>query len=1622
MSNSVDNRIVQMKFDNAHFEKGVQTSLKSLDTLNKSLTLTESTRGLESIGQAANKIDLSGLTNGIETIGLKFSALQVMAVTALSNITNTALNAGKKIISALTIDPIKTGLSEYETKINAIQVIKANTQGVNTMDEITAALDELNTYADQTIYNFAQMTSNVGKFVAQGLDVNAATQAIKGLANLAAASGANAEDMSRATYQMSQALGGTIRAIDWNSLRSANMATTTLKDTLVDIAKVNGLDVDAMIKDKGTFEQSLELGWLSGDMFSEAMNIYSDTYSEAELIAKGYNDEQVKRFKEIAKTAQEAATEVKTITQLWGVLQETAQSGWTQSWEYIFGDFEQAKESFTQAQVYLSGIINASADARNAMLKAWSSAGGRTMAIDALKNTFNGLLSVITPIKEAFQEIFPPLTATNLLNMTKAIKDFTGGLILSEETSKNLKSTFKGLFAALDIVGQAFGAIFEVVVPLFGSVKDASGGVLALTGSFGEFLVRLDETIRKTDFFRNIMQKTISAVQTGFNKVKSVISVVMEKLSEFGKWAQEKFGFPGIEAFHMLLERVHDRMTNIMHSADTLRDALNDAFQSLASSKAFTSFSDSIEKVSGFFTTLWNIIKKVGKGISSAMGDAMSSVSGAIGEADFDTIFDIINGGLVAGLLVGLNKFISGFGNALDSVGDMVGTFSEIKVAVLDTFGAFQEQLKAGTLLKIAGAIALLTASLVVLSLIDSERLSTALVAISTLFVELMVAMEVFSKITGGSFKTMTTMTASMIGISVAVLILAGAMKILSTLDWDGVAKGLISIAALTTMLLVTAKVLSKSSGKMMGGMTGLLLFTFAVRNLTDVVVELGSLNPDTLTKGLVGVGVLIGELAGFMVAAKFGKMGISTGLGLMALATAINILASSVQTFGAMDITALIQGLGAIGIVLLELAIFTQLNKGSVGMIATATGMVILGAALKIFASAIADLGSIPIENLIKGLSAMAIALGVVALTMNAMPKNMIIIGVGLIAVGAALLIISNALTTMGGMTWEEIAKGLLTLAIGLGVITIALYAMPKNMIIIGVGLIAVGAALLIISNALTTMGGMTWEEIAKGLLTLAIGLGVITIALYAMTGTLAGSAALLVAAGALAVLTPVLAILGAMSWESIAKGLVALAGTFIVLGVAGLVLAPLIPVILGLGAAVALIGVGIATAGVGLMLIGLGLAAVAAGFTALAAIGATGAVAVVAALTIIIEGIASLIPFVLEKIGEGLITLAEIIIKATPILVEAVVVVVTELVKGLIALIPLLVDGVFVLLDALLKTVVEFTPSIVSSVLTILVQILEGIALALPSIIQAGVDIIVAFIQGVASASVQLVDAAFQAMITFINGLAESIRTNSPILIEAINNLMTAVIEAAILVITNSIENFKKIGSKIMNSGFIQGIKDKFEDAKTAIKDMVVGMVDAIKNKTSDFKDAAGEVVNGFVQGIKDKFSDAVQVASDLGSVILNSAKKALGIESPSKEFAELGRWSDLGLVQGLKKYSYLVYGAATDVADGTVSAMRSSFNGISSVIDDSMDLNPVITPILDLTNVTNGAKEISSMFANRQLAVSGDVGQNGGDGKTGANYQFVQNNYSPKALSRAEIYRNTRNQFAKLKEGLV
>lgn len=403
MSNVVDSRVVEMRFDNKQFENNVKTSMSTLDKLKQKLNLKGASKGLKDVESAASKVNMNGLSNGIQTVTAKFSALQVIGMTALANITNSAMAAGKNIVSALTIDPVKDGFAEYETQMNAVQTILANTQKEGTtISQVNAALDELNTYADKTIYNFTEMTRNIGTFTAAGVKLDASVSAIQGIANLAAVSGSNSQQASTAMYQLSQALAtGTVKLMDWNSVVNAGMGGQVFQDALIRTSEHLQTGAKAAIEAQGSFRDSLQTGWLTTEVLTQTLDQFAtaaDTQQEYEAAVKkfveqGYSKEEATQMADMAKTAGDAATKVKTFTQLIDTCKEALGSGWTKSWQLVIGDFEEAKETWTKVSDTFSNIINASADARNKLIEG------------AMGSPFGQLVEKINKVTGATQEM-----------------------------------------------------------------------------------------------------------------------------------------------------------------------------------------------------------------------------------------------------------------------------------------------------------------------------------------------------------------------------------------------------------------------------------------------------------------------------------------------------------------------------------------------------------------------------------------------------------------------------------------------------------------------------------------------------------------------------------------------------------------------------------------------------------------------------------------------------------------------------------------------------------------------------------------------------------------------------------------------------------------------------------------------------------------------------------------------------------------------------------------------------------------------------------------------------------------------------------------------------------------
>ena len=1276
MSTLIDSRVAEMRFDNRNFERNVATSMSTLDKLKEKLKLKDVATGLENITSAANKVTFSHIGNETDTVGVKFSAMQVAATTALVNLTNAAMQAGTSIANSL-ISAAKSGFQEYETQINAVQTILANTSSKGTtLEQVNNALDELNHYADMTIYNFTEMTRNIGTFTAAGVDLDTSVAAIKGIANLAAVSGSTSQQASTAMYQLSQALAaGTVKLQDWNSVVNAGMGGQVFQDALKETARVHGIAIDQMIKDEGSFRETLQKGWLSSEILTETLSKFTGDLTEEQLTSMGYTAEQAQEIMKLGQTANDAATKVKTFTQLIDTLKEANQSGWTQTWEILIGDFEEAKSLWTSVSDQLGNMIQQSADARNNLLQGWKDSGGRTMIIDSVKNVFEGLVTILNSVKEAFTDVFPPITVEQLVKVTEKIKSLSEKFKISEEQANKLKSVFKGVFSILGIGVTIIKNVVSAIVQLFSHFTGLGDSVLNVSSSVGEWISKLHNSIKETNIFGNAINTVIGFVGGAIDRVKEFVSVLSDKIDIHG------------------FKDIVDVLKNIWNMTSGVRASLANTIQ----------------------------------GIGNAFKDAFHN-------GDIKSFLDIVNGGLLATVIVKIKKFISGIADSFDNSTSIIDHIKSIFGTVKDSLESLQKSVKADTLKKIAIAIGVLAASLLVLSMIDPKRLTSALVAITVLFGELMGAMAIFEKIAGKS-KGALKSVGVMIAMSTSVLILASALKKISDLEWNQLAIGLTGILGLMAIVVSAAIAMGKYGKKLKSGAAQMVIMATALKILASVCGELSQYSWLELGKGLSGISGMLLAFAGFQFLMKQIKP--------------------------------------------------TKLLR-------SATSLVIIGAALEIFA---------------------------------------------------------DVCSKFGQMQWPDLGKA--------------------------------GAA---IAGILAICAGF---ELLSG-----------------MSGNiLASSAALVIMATALNLMVPVLQSLGSMSVDEIVKGIVSIAATMAIIGVAGYALEPVAPVILAISGAVALLGVACLAAGAGVM-------AFATAFSILSTAGAVGAAAFVEALSVTITGILELIPSMVGVIAEAIEGICNAIILSAPAIGQAFKALLLEAINICVECIPALADGIFKIIVGVLETVKTYSPKIVTLLFDIFKSIAESAVEALGNISAES------FITGIAAITAFML--ALNAMTALAAGAMVGVLAFGAVVAEL--SLVIAALGALSQIpglewlISEGGDFLQIIGTAI--GQFIGGIAGGFLDGTTSALPEMASNLSMFMTNLSPFIEGAKNIDGSLLSNIQTLTNTILALT---GAGLLESITSWLTGES---SFAQFGTQLKV-FGEAIKGYGDTVSGIDTSGIEASVAA---------------------------------------------------------------------------------------------------
>lgn len=1186
MSKEIDERVVEMRFNNALFENKVQQTMRSLTALNEKLMFKGAEKGFEKVSDASEKVKFNALLNALDNLSQKFSAVEVIGVTALMRITNQAVDAGERLVKALSLDPIISGFQEYETQINAVQTILANTSSKGTtLGQVNAALDELNHYADLTIYNFTEMTRNIGTFTAAGVDLNTSVSAIKGIANLAAVSGSTSQQASTAMYQLSQALAsGTVKLQDWNSVVNAGMGGQVFQDALKETARVHGIAIDSMIKKEGSFRETLSKGWLTSSILTETLQKFTGDLNEETLKSIGYTDEQIKKIMEMGKTANDAATKVKTFSQLKDTLTEALQSGWTQTWQTIIGDFEEAKELFTRFSDVFSDLINKSSEARNTMLagglntgwqqlrttlgdsadfysqmlekvmlangsisqkqiddagsfaKALQQGGvsaeqlqnglkesykqlsalgalsddalkakkldpaqvrslaksfeevnqqvadgslnldiyskkigelsGREHLIESIWNVFEALEKVVEPVARAWQKIFSPITADQIYNIAKSIDEFTAKLSISDETADKIERTFSGIFAVLNVGKNVLLTVGKVLGEVFNAVSPLAGGFLSITASLGDCLVEMANAVNNSKAFKTtldgihwIIGKVSEGMQTFagvLTDVSNNVSVVFDPLKTLGEWFENFISF-------------------ITPKLKWLADKIGEIFEELG-----------------------------------------SGASGAFGNLNGNALWGFANAGMIAGLIAGIKGFLEAFKDIGSTVKDTIGGVAELLNKLGEAVTAWKNNKNTETLKTISTAVAILAGSLVVLSLVKPERLAASTGAMIALFAELLVALAIYDEIAKKA-KKVGKGTSSMVVMAAGVLILTSALKKISEIETGKLLTSVIALGTVMAELVAAQVAISKWAKDGAKHAMGMLAMAAAVRVLAEAVEQLADLGWDGIEKGLIAVAGLLAEVAAFSGLSNFGGLTAGKAVGILVLAAALSVLEKSVSAFSKMSADELQNGLGALGAILGEIAVFNMLSNLAEHVISTATALTILSGGLLILSNALANLGGMTLGQIGVALAAMAgglIEMGV-ALTLV---KGSLGSATSFLIMSVVLNALVSPLKSLGEMSLEEIGHGLLAVGGALGIFAIAVGTMSfAGPIVIAVSaalsLLAGSFALLLGTMAAVSLMPLQMEALVVALGTLGSAIGVFIAGVIAGLGTAAGSIAIAIA-----------------------------------------------------------------------------------------------------------------------------------------------------------------------------------------------------------------------------------------------------------------------------------------------------------------------------------------------------------------------------------------------------------------------------------------------------------------------------------------------------------------------------
>lgn len=1155
MSQEIDERVVEMRFDNAQFERNTRQSIKTLNALNESLKLEGAEKSFEKIEDASAKVDFDKMQSALESLNSKFSAVEVMGVTALMRITNQAMDTGEKLVKSLSIDQVTSGWNKYAQKTASVQTIM-NATG-KSITKVNSYLEKLMWFSDETSYGFTDMTQSLGQLTAAGGDIDKMIPMIMGIANATAYAGKGASEFQRVIYNLNQSYSqGYLNLMDWKSVELAGVATAELKQQIID----TGVELGKIKKGAvtvGTFGSTLSKKWADKEVMETAFGKLADftmaikegvdngTYKNASegiaALADQYDEATVKAFK--------AAQEAKSFSEAIDATKDAVSSGWLETFEIIFGNYDIAKGFWTDLTDSLWDLFAAGKDSRNDLLSGAFDNGWTQMMKSGLSD--------VSDLLET--GLYQGLSNVGVITDEDVEKAGSFGAAVGEALKKGKLST-ETLEKALRGAGNGFSKMLDLSDAELKKLGYTRKEVENISSKFTKFFEKVDDGTLSISDFADKMTQT-SGREHLFNGILNVLNDISAALQPMKDAFNDILG-PTSEGIYKALT-TFDEFTGKLQLSEDTADKVQRAFAGFFSViKMGLSF---LKGVGSGIATVFTSLSPVGNSLltlAANIGDYFvkleqsSNITGTFSEvlSTLSYILDKVAGGIqkvidwiiklgtktsvvfdpIKAVGTWFENFISFITPKLKWLADKIGEiFEELGSGVSGAFGNLNTNAVWGfaNAGMIAGLVAGIKGFLAAFKDIGSTIKDTV-GGVTELLNKLGEAIAAWKN--NKNAETLKT-------IATAVAILAGSLVVLSMVKPERLAASVGAMISLFIELLAALAIydeITKKTKKVGKGTSSMVIMAAGVLILSSALKKIADIDSEKLVSSVIALGAVMAELVAAQVAiSKWAPDGAKHAISMLVMAAAVRVLAGAIEQLGSLAWDEIVKGLVAVGGLLAEVAAFSALSKFSELSVGKAAGILILAAALAVLEKSVMAFSKMSLKQIGRGLAAVGGLLAEIAAFsfLSSFADHILSTAVTMTILSGGLLILSNAMANLGGMSLEQIGAALAALGGGLIEMGIAL-TLVKGSLASAASFLIMAAALNALVSPLKTFSEMSLEEIGHGLLALGGAMGIFAIAVGGLSligpivigvslalSLLAGSFALLLGAMAAVSLMPV-------------------------------------------------------------------------------------------------------------------------------------------------------------------------------------------------------------------------------------------------------------------------------------------------------------------------------------------------------------------------------------------------------------------------------------------------------------------------------------------------------------------